>query len=106
MIDIEQIKAETGANIVIIVDNYGTIINSTETEYVKNFALMTESAFSMCDALLKDMTDTNLDQLIAKSKENLFIANRLDENSIILVTTDNLSKFGLLLKYMNSIENK
>ena len=106
MIDIEQIKTETGANIVIVADNNGTIIKSTETEYAKNFALMAESAFSMCNDLLKEMTNTDLEQLIAKSTENLFIANRLDSNSIILITSDNLSKFGLLLKYMNSIKTK
>ncbi|WP_008638680.1 roadblock/LC7 domain-containing protein [Bizionia argentinensis] len=103
--NIEKITEETGANIVIIADKDGSITDATDMKHAKNFALMTQTAFSMCHDLLNDITGSNLEQLIARSSENVIIVNRLDSGAIVLIASDNPSKFGLLLKYMNSINN-
>lgn len=107
MIDIKKLKEETGANIIVHADKKGNIIGSSNTMYANNFALMAEASFSMCNDLLKDIAGSDLKQLIAKSDKDYFIATKLEEsNSILLIMSDNLTRFGLLLKYMNSIENK
>lgn len=105
MINIDKIKEDTNANLVIIADDKGNIIETTEAEYAVNFALMTEAAFAMSKDLLKNLTDSDLEQLIAKSSNGLFIANKIKSNFLILIATTDLTKFGLLLKYMNSIQN-
>ena len=104
--EIQKITEETGANIVIIADENGNIIEATETKYSKNFALMAQTAFAMCEDLLKDMTGSKLEQLIARSSDHFVIANRTSSKHIILIASDNPSRFGLLLKYMNTISNK
>lgn len=104
--NIEKIQKETGASIIIFADENGNVIDSSNTEYTTNFAKMSNTAFSMCTDLLKEMTGSSLNQLIARSNENYFIVNKLDSNSMIILTSDNLSRFGFLLKYMSTIENK
>ncbi len=105
MYNLKKIKEDTESNIVILADNNGAVIDSLNTEFDSNFAMMTEAAFSMCSDLLKDVINKDMDQLMAKSSDGFFIANRLDKESILLIVSDNLSKLGLLLKYMSSIKN-
>lgn len=105
MIDLEKIKKDTEANTVILIDDRGQVLNSTDEKYVANFALMTEASFSMCNDLLKELTNKNLEQLIAKSEEDYLIVNKLDSKSILLITCNNISKFGLLMKYMNTLKS-
>ncbi|WP_346880762.1 roadblock/LC7 domain-containing protein [uncultured Algibacter sp.] len=106
MIDLNKLKEETGANIVVIADKDGKIIDSINTEYSKNLALMGQAAFSMCNNLLNDISSSSLDQLIARSADNYFIVNKIKSDNLVLIASDNLSRFGLVLKYMNSINNK
>ena len=106
MIDLKKIKTDTGAHILVHADENGKVIDSINPEYIEydaNIALMTETAFSMCNDLLSGITSSNLKQLIARSTENYFIANKLDSNSIIIIVSNEITKIGLLLKYMNSI---
>ena len=105
MINLDKIKKDTEANIVILMDENGKLLDSTQTEYATNFALMAETSFSMCKDLLTDLHNSDLEQVIAKSEKNYFIINKLNPNFYILITCSDLSKFGLLLKYMNSLKN-
>lgn len=104
MHDLKKIKEDTEASVVILTDNKGDVIDSLGTEFDSNLAMMTETAFSMCNAILKDIVGSDMDQLMAKSADSFFIANRLDKDSILLVVSNNLSKLGLLLKYMSSVQ--
>lgn len=103
MCDLKKIKEDTGANIIVLADNKGNVIDSLDTKYESNLALMAETSFSMCNDLLKDLINGDMDQLMAKSTDGFFIANRYNIDSVILIVSNNLSKLGLLLKYMSSI---
>ncbi|WP_103071944.1 roadblock/LC7 domain-containing protein [Aquimarina sediminis] len=104
MIDLKKIKEDTGANMIVVADKEGKVIDSLDAEYDSNIALMTETVFSMCRDLSKDLFEGNLEQLVAKSPEGYFIVNRLGSDSVILLLSKDLSKFGLLLKYVSTIE--
>lgn len=104
MYDLKKIKEDTEASVIVLADNNGDVIDSLDTEFDSNLALMTEAAFSMCNDLLKDLIDGDMNQLMAKSKDSFFIVNRLDKDAILLIVSNNLSKLGLLLKYMSSIQ--
>ncbi len=104
MYDLKKIKEDTEASVIVLADNNGDVIDSLDTEFDSNLALMTEAAFSMCNDLLKDLIDGDMNQLMAKSKDSFFIVNRLDKEVILLIVSNNLSKLGLLLKYMSSIQ--
>ncbi|WP_062059924.1 roadblock/LC7 domain-containing protein [Aquimarina longa] len=104
MIDLKKIKEDTEVDSIVIADKEGNVVDALDTEYDTNVALMIETAFSMCNDMSQDLLNGSLDQLMAKSSEGYLIANRINTNSIILVVSKNISKLGLLLKYMNSIE--
>ncbi|MGJ8547990.1 MAG: roadblock/LC7 domain-containing protein [Winogradskyella wichelsiae] len=103
MINLDKVKQDTGATIAILMDENGKLLDSTTTDYAENFALMAETAFSMCNDLLNDLKNSDLQQLIAKSDEHYFIINKLKSNSFLLITSSDLSKLGLLIKYMSSL---
>ena len=103
MINLDKVKQDTGATIAILMDENGKLLDSTTTEYAENFALMAETSFSMCNDLLKDLKNSDLQQLIAKSNEHYFIINKLKSNSFLLITSSDVSKLGLLIKYMSSL---
>lgn len=106
MIDLDKIKEETEAEIIIHADEKGKVINFINTDYSNNLALMSETVLSMCKDLLEDITGSELTQLIARSTIDYIIVNKVDKNNIVLITSNNLSRFGLLLKYMNSIRTQ
>ncbi|AXO81729.1 roadblock/LC7 domain-containing protein [Olleya aquimaris] len=103
MINLQQLLQDTGAITAILADKDGNVIDSINTEHSNNLALMTETSFAMCNDLLKDITGSNLNQLIARSEENFVVVNKLDSDNLILLASDNISRFGLLLKQMNSL---
>ncbi|GGX20504.1 hypothetical protein [Aquimarina muelleri] len=105
MIDLKKIKEDTDASIVVLADKTGNIVDSVGTEYESNVALMLEAAFTMCNDLSKDLLNGDLDQLMAKCSQGYFIANKINPDSIILIVTNDLSKLGLLLKYMSALNN-
>ncbi len=105
MIDLELIQEFTKAELIILADKNGNVINTLNTDYETNLALMTETAFSMCKDLLKDLNNGDLVQLLGKSTDNYFIINKLKDNSIITIVSKDSSKLGLLLKYMNDEKN-
>ncbi|WP_109097809.1 roadblock/LC7 domain-containing protein [Aquimarina sp. AU58] len=104
MIDLKKIKEDTEVDSIVIADKSGNVIDALGTKHDTNIALMTETAFSMCDDMVKDLLKGDLDQLMAKSPKGFLIANRIKSDSIILVVSKNMSKLGLLLKYMSSLE--
>lgn len=102
--DIKKVLEATNASFIVLSDKNGNIIDSVHTEYEDNFALMTEAAFSMCSDLLKDINNSNLKQIMAKSDNDYFIANKIEKDEkILLIGSNDLSKLGLHLKYMNSL---
>ncbi|MFC5048595.1 hypothetical protein ACFSTE_08925 [Aquimarina hainanensis] len=104
MPDLKEIQDLTNAEIVLMANEKGDIIDSINVEYDSNIALMTETAFTMCDELSQDLINGHLDQLVAKTSEGYFIANKIDSEFIILIASRDLSKLGLLLKYMSNIK--
>ncbi|WP_035092063.1 roadblock/LC7 domain-containing protein [Aquimarina macrocephali] len=104
MIDLKKIKEDTEVDSVIIADNSGNVIDALDTQHDTNVALMMETAFSMCNDMVKDLLNGDLDQLMAKSSKGFLIANRIKSDSIILVVSKKMSKLGLLLKYMSSLD--
>lgn len=104
MIDLKKIKEDTEVDSIVIADKNGNIIDVLDTKHGDNIALMAEALFSMGDDMIKDLLKGDLDQLMAKSSKGFFIANRFESDSIVLVVCKEMSKLGLLLKYMNSLE--
>ena len=102
-IDINTIKDFTKANIVVITDKNGTTLDYYQTEYSSNLSLMSQAAFEMCNDLLMDITSSALTQLIAKCDENYYIINKTKNNNFVLIASDDTSKLGLLMKYMNTL---
>ncbi|WP_289045234.1 roadblock/LC7 domain-containing protein [uncultured Olleya sp.] len=106
MINIKEIIEDTGAKIAVLADKEGKVIESVNTEYADNIALMTETSLSMCNDLINDITKSKLNQLIIRSENEYIVINKLQSENFILVVSDNASRFGLLLKQMNSLQNK
>lgn len=106
MIDLIKVKNATNANIVIVADTNGNIIDASPSDHATNLALMTQAAFAMCTDLLKDLSDSNLEQLIARSSSHCFIANKINTDHLILIACETTSSFGWLIKYMNSLNTK
>jgi len=104
MINLKKLQEETEAQIVLLAHKNGTIIESLNTEYGENIALMTEASLSMCGDLLKDVAGGNIKQLIARSDKNYIIANKIESDLIVLIVSDKLPKFGLVMKHMNSLK--
>ena len=105
MIDLELIQKFSEADIILHADEKGNAINSLNTQYETNIALMMETTFSMCKDLLEDLNNGGLVQLFGKSTEGYFITNKLKDNSIVMIASKDSSKLGLLLKYMSNEEN-
>lgn len=105
MIDLLAIQEYTQAEIVLLADEKGNIKDSINTEYDTNIALMIEAAFSMCKDLSKDLKNGELTQLLAKGSDGYFIANKLEDKSVIMIVSKDPSKLGLLLKYLSSENN-
>lgn len=105
MIDLQEIQEFTQAEIVLLADEKGNVKDSLNTKYDTNIALMMETAFSMCKDLSKDLNNGDLKQLLAKGSDGYFIANKLEDDSIIMVVSKNTSNLGLLLKYMSLEKN-
>jgi len=102
-VDINKIKDFTKANIIVIADENGMTLDSYQTEYPSNLSLMSQASFEMCRDLLKDMTSSSLKQLIAKSEENYYIINETKNNNLVLIGSSDISKLGLLMKFMNTL---
>jgi len=105
MIDLLSIQEFTKAEIIILADENGNVVDSLNTDYETNIALMIETAYSMCKDLSKDLNNGDLDQLLAKSSDGYFIVNKLEDNSLIMIVSKDPSKLGLLLKYMSLEKN-
>ena len=103
MIDLKILQEETEAEIVLIAQQNGTVIDSINTKHAENIALMTESVMTMCNDLLKDITQKDLKQLIARSNDYYIVINKLESNLMVLAVLTNPLKFGLVIKHMNSL---
>ncbi|WP_271782326.1 roadblock/LC7 domain-containing protein [Aquimarina algiphila] len=104
--DLKKVLKSINAEAVLIVDNDGNMVDSLNIEYDTNVALMTETLFTMCKDLSKDIGNGELDQIMAKSSDGFFIANKLSSESIIISISKDISKIGLILKLMNSLKIK
>lgn len=105
-IDLKKILESTNADAILLADNEGNIKNSYNVEYETNIALMTETMFTMCKDLSKDLGNGDLDQIMAKSSKGFFVVNKLDPNSILIAISKDNSKIGLLLKFISSLTVK
>lgn len=105
MIDLEGIQKFTEAELIILLDENGSVIDSVKAEYAINIALIVETVFSICEDLSEDLNNGDLVQLFGKSVDGYFIVNKLKDKSLIIIVTKDSSKLGLLLKYMNNEEN-
>lgn len=105
MIDLNKVKEDTNASIVLHTKLTGNVIASTTSEHATNVALMSQAAFSMCGDLLTDLAESTLEQLIAQSEDQCFIINKLNDDELIMIACEINSSFGWIMKYMNSIKN-
>ncbi|WP_271785334.1 roadblock/LC7 domain-containing protein [Aquimarina algiphila] len=103
-IDLDKVLKSTNADAVLIMNNDGIVLDSLYLEYENNIALMTKAFYTMCNDLSKDLEIGEVDQIMTKSAEGFFIANRLDEKSIIISVSKDISKIGLSLKLINSLK--
>ena len=105
MIDLESIKNDTEAVIIVHADEKGKVLNSIDSEYDTNIALMMETAFTMCNGMSADLENGSLNLLLSKSDNGFTIIRKLADDSLILILSRDVSKLGLLMKYMETEKN-
>lgn len=101
--NLQGILDTTGAEAALIIDNEGNLIQSLNIDYGKNIAAMTDMAFKMCRDLYHDLNNGEVEQIIARAANGLFIVHKLDSAHIIILLSNDISKLGMLLKMTSNL---
>ncbi|TPN84593.1 roadblock/LC7 domain-containing protein [Aquimarina algicola] len=101
---LEKIIEFVGSEAVIVADINGNLIDSANIDFEDNIAAMTGMAFTMCKDLSEDLNIGSLEQLMAKTSDGFWVANRIQSDHIVIALCKDHSKLGLFLKKMNSLK--
>lgn len=104
-IELSDLLKSTSADGAIIISTKGELIESINIESAENIAGMLGVLIDMCGSFSKDLKTGEFDQVMLKSTEGVFVADRISKKDdlILGLYSKDLTKGGLMKASLDRI---